>query len=99
MVVKYNYYADARDGNESVDINSMSKKEIKEYLPVLISQYENCPATDVQECQDAGMRIALAYLKLHDRKAARKWLKDLIQRFWDDKPFVAQCEQILDEID
>ena len=98
MIVRYNYYAETKDGNEYVDVNEMSKKEIKEYLPILISQYENCPSDDIQACQDAGMRVALAYLKIHDRKEARKWLQALIQRFWDDEPFVNQCQQILDQI-
>lgn len=99
MVVSYNYYAETKDGNEYIDINEMSKKEIKEYLPVLISQYKNCPPDDIQACQDAGMRVALAYLKLHDREESRKWLQELIQRFWDYEPFVNQCQKILDQID
>lgn len=99
MLVAYNYLPESRDGEESYDINEMSKTAIKEYLPILISEYENCPVEDIQACEDAGMRVALAYLKIHDRKQARIWLHNLIQRFEDDEAFVAQCQKILDQID
>ncbi|MCH5230764.1 MAG: hypothetical protein J1F43_03110 [Muribaculaceae bacterium] len=99
MIVDYYYFPETKGGEEYVDINEMSKNEIEEYIPVLISQYKECPADDIQSCEDTGLRVALAYLKIHDRKQARVWLENLIERFWDDEPFVALCQKILDQID
>lgn len=99
MVVDYYYLPATKGGEEYIDINEMSKNEIKEYIPILISEYKACPSNDIQACEDAGLRVALAYLKIHDRKQAGIWLEELIERFWDDEPFVAQCQKILDQID
>ena len=99
MIVSYNYYAETKDENEYIDINEMSRNEVKEYIPVLIFQYEHCPTEDIQACQDAGMRIALAYLKIHDRKETRKWLHDLKEKYASDVPFVKQCQKILNQIE
>lgn len=99
MVVDYYYFPETKGGEEYIDINEMSNKEIKEYIPILISQYEECPQDDIQACEDSGLRVALAYIKIHDRKQARIWLQNLMERFWDDEPFVAQCQKILYQID
>ena len=98
MLVSYYYFPETKDGQEHLDINMMSVSEVKEFLPVLISDYEHCSADDIQACEDAGMRVALAYLKIHNRKMARQWLVNLMERFADDAPFVAQCQRILDQI-
>ena len=99
MIAGYYYFPETKGGEEYIDINEMSKKEVKEYLPTLISQYEECPSDDIQSCEDAGMRVALAYIKIHDRKQAVIWLGNLMERFWDDEPFVAQCQKILYQIE
>lgn len=98
LIVDHYYVGESR-GSEYIDINEMSEKEIKEYIPIFISEYKGVPSDDVQASQEAGMRVALAYLKIHDRKECRKWLQYLIQRFWDDEAFVAQCQKILDQIE
>lgn len=99
MIVDYYYFPETKGGEEYIDINDMSKKEIKEYIPILILEYKECPSDDIQACEDTGLRVALAYLKIHDRKQAKYWLGNLMERFWDDEPFVAQCQKILDQID
>lgn len=99
MVVDYYYFPETKGEEEYIDINDMSSKEVEEYIPRLISEYKECPSDDIQSCEDAGLRVALAYLKIHDRKQAKLWLGNLIERFWDDEPFVAQCQKILDQID
>lgn len=99
MLVDYYYFPETKGSEEYVDINEMSEKEVKNYIPTLISEYEECPSDDIQACEDAGLRIALAYLKIHDRNKAKVWLADLIERFWDDEQFVAQCQRILNQID
>lgn len=99
LVVEYYYYPETKGGDEYIDINTMTISEVREYLPELISQYEKSPNDDIQACEDAGMRVVLAYIKIHDRKKAEMWLEKLIERFWDDQLFVAQCQNILDKID
>ncbi|MCH5224687.1 MAG: hypothetical protein J1D77_01765 [Muribaculaceae bacterium] len=98
LVADYYYLPASKGPDEYVDISRMSEGEIKEYISILISEYEQCPPDDIQACQETGLRIAIAYIKIHDRKEARIWLEKLIDRFWDDKPFVEQCQSILDQI-
>ena len=99
MIVDYYYFPETKGEEEYIDINEMSNNEIKEYIPILISAYEECPSDDIQACEDSGLRVALAYIKIHDRKEARIWLENLMERFRDDEPFVGQCQKILDQID
>ena len=44
------------------------------------------------------MRLALAYLKLHDRKKAKEILGELSVRFAEDEEFAAQCQNILNQL-
>ena len=44
------------------------------------------------------MRLAMAYLKIHDRKKAKEILTELASRFADDVEFAAQCNKILDQL-
>lgn len=57
------------------------------------------PADDVQAQQDAGMRLAMAYLKVHDRAKACEMLNELSVRFADDADFAAQCRKIISQIE
>ena len=99
LVVSYNYYVEPKNGEKPFDINDMSKKEVEDHIPVLISEYETCPAHDIQACERAGLRVALAYLKIHNRDKTKEWLKNLIQKFSSDPTYVAQCQKILKQID
>ena len=44
------------------------------------------------------MRLAMAYLMLHDRSKARDVLKEMSVRYADDSEFAAQCQDILARI-
>lgn len=95
-IVAYNYIPDydRSDG----DINNYSAKEIKDILPQLENEYANAPSEDIQRCQDAGMRLAMVYLKLHDKKKAVKTLEELAARFHDDEDFSARCNKIISQL-
>lgn len=95
-IVAYNYIPDydRSDG----DINNYSDKEIKDILPQLDNEYANAPSDDIQRCQDAGMRLAMVYLKLHDKKKAVKTLEELAARFHDDEDFSARCNKIISQL-
>lgn len=96
-IVAYNYIP-SYDRSEG-DINNYSSKEIGELLPILEKDYRNAPADDVQAAQDAGMRLAMAYLKLHDKKKAVETLRELAERFRDDEEFAARCNKIISQLE
>lgn len=95
-IVAYNYIPDYDRGEG--DINSYSDKDVKEILPQLEKAYQDAPADDVQKCQDAGMRLAMAYLKIHDKNKAVKTLQEMASRFHDDEDFVARCNKIIEQL-
>jgi len=88
-IVAYNYIPDSNRGWESLTSND---------IPTLENAYKTAPEDDIQAQQDAGMRLALAYLKVHDRKKAKEMLAKLSARFADDEEFVAQCQKILNQL-
>lgn len=95
-IVAYNYIPDY-DRSEG-DINNYSDKEVKDILPQLEKAYQDAPADDVQKCQDAGMRLAMAYLKVHNKDKAVKTLKEMTSRFHNDEDFVARCNKIIEQL-
>lgn len=88
-IVAYNYIPDSNRGWETITSND---------IPTLERAYQMAPSDDIQAQEDAGMRLALAYLKLHDRKKAQEMLTELSVRFADDEEFVAQCRKILNQL-
>lgn len=88
-LVAYNYIPDSNRGWESITGDD---------IPSLQKAYQDAPADDIQAQQEAGMRLAMAYLKIHDRKKAKEMLNDLSVRFADDEEFSAQCKRMLDQL-
>lgn len=90
IIVEYNYVPEnARDGEplRANDLKSIEK------------EYRSAPADDPQAVQIAGIRLTMAYLKVHDRKKAKKVLKELSARFADDEIFAAQCQRIISQLE
>ena len=88
-----------RAGGEAVDYTAMSTEELTRNIPMLADNYRKAiEGDDVQAQEIAGMRLAMAYLKLHDRKQACKLLEEMTRRFADDEEFVAQCQLILNQL-
>lgn len=85
----YNYIPESNRGWETI-----SGKDI----PSLQQAYATASADDSQAQQDAGMRLAMAYLKVHNRKKAKEILSEMSERFANDTEFVAQCRIILDQL-
>lgn len=100
LVCEYNYITPTNRSADdtAIDIANCDAAELEAALPELKRLYEEAPEDDTQAQQDAGMRLAMAYLKLHDRKMTRQTLEELKTRFADDEMFVAQCNRILSEI-
>ena len=88
-IVAYNYIPDSGRGPEYITAKD---------IPSLEKVYLDAPSDDIQLQQEAGMRLAMAYLKIHDRKQARKILAELSIRFADDEEFTAQCNKILNQL-
>ncbi|MDE5877139.1 MAG: hypothetical protein K2H47_06560 [Muribaculaceae bacterium] len=89
-IVAYNYIPESnRSSWESLSVRD---------IPSLEEQYHNTPEDDVQSKQEAGLRLAMAYLKIHDRKKTKEILTELSTRFADDEDFVAQCQRILNQL-
>lgn len=89
LIVAYNYIPESNRGWESVSSSD---------LPALEEAYRSAPSDDLQAQEDAGMRLAMAYLKVHDRKRARIVLSEMSERFADDEEFAAQCRNILNQL-
>lgn len=88
-IVAYNYIPDSNRGWESITSDD---------IPTLENAYQMAPTDDKQAQEDAGMRLAMAYLKIHDRKNAKEMLTEMSIRFADDEEFVAQCQKILNQL-
>ncbi|MCF2602875.1 hypothetical protein JQM84_04085 [Parabacteroides distasonis] len=99
LIVAYNVIPTANRGDGSmIDISAMDEKEIQISLPTLSNQYEQTTLEDAQEKQILGINLAMAYLKIHDRKQASTLIESLIALFPDDQEFIAQCNKILKQI-
>lgn len=88
-IVAYNYIPDSNRGWETITSDD---------IPTLERAYQMAHSDDIQAQEDAGMRLALAYLKLHDRKKAKEILGELSVRFAEDEEFAAQCQNILNQL-
>lgn len=88
-IVAYNYIPESNRGWGQITAGD---------IPSLENAYRNAPADDLQAREEAGMRLAMAYLKEHDRKKAIELLSDMAERFSDDEEFGAQCRRILDQL-
>lgn len=88
-IVAYNYIPDSNRGWESITSDD---------IPTLEQVYKSAPDDDIQAQEEAGMRLAMAYLKVHDRAKAKELLNELSSRFANDEEFSAQCDRILNQL-
>ena len=99
-IVNYNYVPAATVGlNESYNLLNSTAEETRNYIPNLELQYANASVNnEPYQAQECGMRLALAYLKIHDRDKAAQILNNLIATYSFDQTFVAKCKLILKDI-
>jgi hypothetical protein len=74
---------------EPVDIRALDNDELKARLPELEADYASASEPDIKA--DNGERLAMAYIKLHDRKKARLTLEQLIS---DYSPYPDYSESV-----
>ncbi|MDE7364358.1 MAG: hypothetical protein K2N27_05660 [Ruminococcus sp.] len=85
-----------RDGSETLDIKSMTDKELKDKLPILVANYNSAKSSD--DIADNGFALAMAYLRLHDRENAKEILQKLVSQFEDNYEYagyVSKWQSIL----
>ena len=99
-LVDYNYSPEAyQDVNAVGDFSNSSADEVNGLIPQLKLNYENAQLNgNYMDVQAAGMTLAMAYLKMHDRKNCRMVLNQLMEEYPYDSKFVAQCEKVLKRI-
>lgn len=90
LIVAYNYIPlSDRGSDEAAD----------ESIPALEKAYRSAPADDIQLQEETGLRLAMAYLRQHDRPRAEQLLADLEHRFATSDPdFAARCRLILTQL-
>lgn len=99
LIVEYNaMQTNDRAGGESLDLVNMENKDIEAILPILSDEYDNVPTDDVQSKQIAGINLAMAYLKIHNRKMAIQVLQQLKSLYSEDMEFAAQCDKIIHQL-
>ena len=99
LIVEYNaMQTNDRAGGESLDLVKMENKDIEAILPILSDEYDNVPTDDVQSKQIAGINLAMAYLKIHNRKMAIQVLQQLKSLYPEDMEFAAQCDKIIHQL-
>lgn len=96
MAFYYNYtHIDGSrgvEGEEYTNLSVLSKDEVKKLIPVLQSSFE-AAEVGTQDWQIEGWNLAMAYLKVHDKKNAVKTFKALNEHSDD-----ALIEELLNQL-
>lgn len=96
LIVEYNSMpVSNRGGDNAIDISNMNQDEVENIISKLCNIYSDISKEDIQEKQMAGINLAMAYLKIHDRKKAISVLEEIKSLYPDDTEFVFQCDKIL----
>lgn len=96
MIVEYNSMPISdRGGDDIKNLSDMSQDEIEEMIHKWGAQYSDIPKDDIQTKQMEGINLAMAYLKIHERKKAVAILEEVKALYLDDTEFVSQCDKIL----
>ena len=97
ILAYYNDFAAVgRGGAESVGLSSLSEKEIANIIPSLEKEYYASGSQDEQQQKIAGLTLAMAYLRTHQRAKAKNILNELEHCYADDEIFSEKCREILD---
>lgn len=98
LIVAYNDLPALNRGGEPDILGEKHFESRADDIVSLEKAYKAVPADEVQDGEEAGMRLAMAYLKKHDRKKAKALLEELCERYSDDPMFVGQCRRILNQL-
>ena len=84
-------------GGEEVDLTEMDDKQLKGYLPQLEEEYAESARVE-QENILTGLRLSMAYIRLHMKAKAMKILEKLADDY-PDKPVGRQAKTMLRQLD
>lgn len=99
LIAEYNAIQTGDRGSGDIfDLIAMSENDIKEQIPLLFEKFQSIPNNEIQSKQIAGINLAMAFLKIHDRKKSIQTLNTLKGLYPDDEEFVAQCDKIINQL-
>lgn len=99
MIYTYNEPVYANRGGEDIDFSNINNENLEELLPKLQMVYNE--ASNAQDEFIYGKSLAVVYIKLHNRNAARTILQELINKYKNNSEYsyaVAECRNILEQI-
>lgn len=99
MIYTYNEPVYANRGGEDIDFSNINNENLEELLPKLQMVYNE--ASNAQDEFIYGKSLAVVYIKLHNRNAARTILQELINKYKNNSEYsyaVAECRKILEQI-
>jgi len=89
-----------RGSEADINISEMSDSQLKEALSTLERQYIECDNN--QDIAITGQILSLAYIRLHDRDAAKDTLHSMIERLSSEKEdyqeVIDWCHSILNQL-
>ena len=89
-----------RGGSNMVieDFSTISDEELNKKLPLYETAYQQ--AQDDFDIQEAGLNLAMIYLKLHNKDKTLEILTELNTKYKDSNPeFAQQCQDIINQIE
>ena len=84
-------------GGDEVDLTKMDDKQLKDYLPQLEKEYAES-RVGTQDNMLAGLRLSMAYIRLHKKAKARKILSELADNY-PNTTVEEQARTILRQLD
>lgn len=89
-----------RGGSNMVieDFSTISDEELNKKLPLYETAYQQ--AQDDFDIQEAGLNLAMIYLKLHNKDKTLEILTELNTKYKDSDPeFAQECQNIINQIE
>ena len=89
-----------RGTENGINISELSDSQLKESLPALARQYKE--SANNQDIAINGQILSLAYIRLHERDAAKDTLQSMIERLSSEKEdyqeVIDWCHSILNQL-
>lgn len=101
LIADYNFVTVYTRSGEpaTADLRETHADSLRLMLPALERAFHEAPADDALAVCDAGVNLAMAYLKTHDRKRAVQTLRTLMARYPDDAELAAHCHRLIRQIE
>lgn len=101
IIAEYNFIDGGYRGGSNMvieDFSTISDEELNKKLPLYETAYQQ--AQDDFDIQEAGLNLAMIYLKLHNKDKTLEILTELNTKYKDSDPeFAQQCQDIINQIE